>query len=81
MRGRVTAAILQRMGINETIAETIDDYVAIAVRLARDVPWRMASRRQISDNKHRVYCDRQYITALEDFLWRAAHSSPIAVKG
>jgi len=38
MRGRHTMAILRRMGITETIADTIDDYVAIAVRLARDVP-------------------------------------------
>jgi predicted O-linked N-acetylglucosamine transferase (SPINDLY family) len=73
MRGRVTAAILQRIGIGETIAETIDDYVAIAVRLAHDVPWRMALQRQMAENKHRVFCDRQYIAAFEDFLWQAAH--------
>ncbi len=72
MRGRVTMAILQRMGITETIADTIDDYVAIAVRLARDVPWRMSLKQKMAENKHLVYRDREYIAGLEDFLGRAA---------
>jgi predicted O-linked N-acetylglucosamine transferase (SPINDLY family) len=72
MRGRVTMAILQRLGVTETIAETIDDYVSIAVRLAQDGSWRKSVRQRIAENKHRIYCDRECITALEDFLWRAA---------
>ena len=36
MRGRVSAGILRMMGMPETIAETIDDYVALAVRMGRD---------------------------------------------
>ena len=73
MRGRVTMAVLQRMGITETIAETIDDYVEIAVRLAKDTPWRMSVKQRMAENKQRVYRDREYVAALEDFLWRAAH--------
>ena len=34
MRGRHTAAILRMMSVTDTIAEFIDDYVALAVRLA-----------------------------------------------
>ena len=59
-------AILRMMGVTETIAETIDDYVSIAVRLARDVPWRMAVK--ISANKHRIYFDSACILGLEQFL-------------
>jgi len=73
MRGRVTMAVLQRMGITETIAGTIDDYVGIAVRLAKDIPWRMSLKQRMAESKQRVYRDREYIAALEDFLWRAAH--------
>jgi predicted O-linked N-acetylglucosamine transferase (SPINDLY family) len=73
MRGRVTMAILQRTGITETIAGTLDDYVEIAVRLARDVPWRQSLKQRMAENKHLVYRDRAYIAALEDFLWRVAH--------
>jgi predicted O-linked N-acetylglucosamine transferase (SPINDLY family) len=61
-------AILRMMGVTETIAETIDDYVSIAVRLARDVPWRTAVKAKISANKHRVYRDRTCVSALEEFL-------------
>jgi predicted O-linked N-acetylglucosamine transferase (SPINDLY family) len=68
MRGRHTAAILTMMGVADTVAGTIDAYVAAAVRLGRDVPWRTALRAKIADNKHRVYRDRACIAALEDFL-------------
>ena len=36
MRGRVSAGILRMMGMPETIAETVDDYVALAVRIGQD---------------------------------------------
>jgi predicted O-linked N-acetylglucosamine transferase (SPINDLY family) len=68
MRGRHSTAILKMMGIPETIAETTDDYVATAVRLARDVAWRMGIKRRVSENKHRLYRDRTCISALEEFL-------------
>ena len=43
MRGRHTMAILQMMGVTDTIADTLDDYVSIAVRLGRDPAWRTPS--------------------------------------
>jgi protein O-GlcNAc transferase len=72
MRGRHTMAILQRMGVTETIGDTIDDYVAIAARLGREPEWRTAIRQKISANKHQVYRDSAAIAALEDFFCRAA---------
>jgi protein O-GlcNAc transferase len=68
MRGRHGSAILTMMGESETIAGTIDDYVAIAVRLGRDTAWRDAVRARTAANKHRLYGDRACIAALEDFL-------------
>ena len=77
MRGRHSAAILQMMGVTDTIAETVDDYVAIAARLANDPDERLAISARINDNKHKVYSDRTCITALEDFLDRAVrHAHP-----
>ncbi len=70
MRGRHTVAILKMMGVTDTIAETLDDYVAIAARLGRDLPWRTTVKQQISENKHRVYRDALVTAALEDFLSR-----------
>src|SRR5262249_36950107 len=72
MRGRHSAAILQRMDAVETIARGIDEYIAIAVRLAKDPNLRSAIRDRIARNKHRIYRDDACIAALEEFLHRAA---------
>jgi protein O-GlcNAc transferase len=85
MRGRHTGAILQMMGVTETVAGTLDEYVSMAVRLAQDVSLRMALKRKISANKHRVYCDRESISALQDFLnavargreWKSRNGSAV----
>jgi predicted O-linked N-acetylglucosamine transferase (SPINDLY family) len=71
MRGRHCAAILRMLGVSETIASTIDEYVAIATRLAQDPQARRTISSRMADNKHRVYCDRAPVTALENFLERA----------
>ena len=42
MRGRHCAAILRMLDVPETIATTIDDYVAVAIRLGRDNQFRQA---------------------------------------
>jgi predicted O-linked N-acetylglucosamine transferase (SPINDLY family) len=70
MRGRHTTAILTLMGVTETITSSVDDYVAVAQRLATDTAWRAAIGQRMRDNKHRVYRDRACITALEEFLTR-----------
>jgi protein O-GlcNAc transferase len=75
MRSRHTMAILTRIGVTETIASSVDDYVSIAVRLARDSAWRTELKQRIADNKHRVYRDSGAIAALEDFLCRAARGA------
>src|SRR5262249_1315070 len=72
MRGRHTTAILEMMGIGETTAQTIDDYVSIAIGLAQNPQARMALKTKISQNKHRLYRDRDCILALETFLDRVA---------
>ena len=57
------------------IAETLDDYVAIAVRLARDSAWRMSVKERIAANKKRLYHDRAPVEALERFLTQAVRGA------
>jgi protein O-GlcNAc transferase len=71
MRSRHAAAILTMMGVVETIAETTDEYVSIAIRLAKDIQLRTMLKIKIAENKHRLYRDVTCITALEEFLDRA----------
>jgi protein O-GlcNAc transferase len=68
MRGRHSAAILRMMGITETIAASADDYVAIAVRLARDPAWRAALCARMAENRARLYADPAPVRALESFI-------------
>ena len=74
MRGRVSAGILRMMGMPEAIAATIDDYVALAVRMGRDRSWRSQIKQRVASDKHRLYRDRTCIAALGDFLERSARS-------
>jgi len=74
MRGRHSASILAMMGVTETVAASVDDYVATAVRLARDVAWRLEIKSRIAATRDRVYRDRDCIFALEDFIDRVARS-------
>jgi protein O-GlcNAc transferase len=74
MRGRHTTAILTRMGISETIARTVNEYVSIAIGLGRNAAVRAAVRAKVEANKHRIYRDHDCIGALEAFLDRAARN-------
>ncbi len=77
MRGRHSAAILRRMGVAETLARSLDEYVALAGRLAREREWRESVGARVAANKHRVYRDRSCITALEEFLEEAVRAKAI----
>jgi protein O-GlcNAc transferase len=68
MRGRHTTGILRRMGLTETIAQSIEEYVALAVGLGRDPAARQALRDKVAANKTLVFRDRDYIEALERFI-------------
>jgi len=68
MRSRHTTAILGMMGIDETIARNVDEYIAIAIRLAEDADWRGRIIDRTRTGKHKVYEDQQAIRGLEAFL-------------
>ena len=74
MRGRHSAAMLDMMGMTATVCESIEEYVELAVGLARDRAWRAEVKRTIAGGKHTIYRDRICIAALEEFLDRVARS-------
>lgn len=73
MRGRHSMAILKMMGVTETTAETVDEYISTAVRLARDVSWRIRIKSKMAKRKYMLYRDRSCISELESFLTHVAH--------
>jgi protein O-GlcNAc transferase len=77
MRGRHTLAIVQLMGMHELIADTIEQYVNIAVQLALDATWRTAVKARIAERKHNLYRDQSAVRALEGFLESAARPKSV----
>jgi protein O-GlcNAc transferase len=71
MRSRHAAAILEIIDVRQTMAHSVDEYVAIASALGRDRVKRSEISSQIAANKHRVYRDLDCIMGLELFLERA----------
>jgi protein O-GlcNAc transferase len=72
MRGRHSSAILDRIGVGETVADSIDDYISIATRLAANSEERRRISLEIDRNKHTIYRDHDCIACLEDFIANAA---------
>lgn len=71
MRGRQSLSILTMMGVTETIGDTVDDYVSLAIRLGLEEDWRREIRNKIAHNKKRIYRDMACIKGLEEFIDRA----------
>ena len=72
LRSRHAVALLKMMDVGETVAATPEDYVALAVRLAKDPTWRAEVRAKIARNKHRLYGDKRAVVGLERFMEIAA---------
>ena len=68
MRGRHAVAIMAMMGVMETVANSADSYVDLAIRLGSDPSFRAAVTSRIAANKYRLYRDAASIRGLEDFL-------------
>jgi predicted O-linked N-acetylglucosamine transferase (SPINDLY family) len=72
MRGRLASGILKRLGLQELVVDTEQDYVALAVKLVQDAGYREHIRSRIEANRHILFEDTAPIRALEDFFVRAA---------
>ena len=70
MRARHSAAILDMMGLGETIADTVEDFVAIAIRMGRDAEYRRFLRERIGQTKSAIYADKEAVLGL-----RGLHSA------
>jgi predicted O-linked N-acetylglucosamine transferase (SPINDLY family) len=68
LRGRFASAILRRIGLQELVAQSDDDYVRIAVRLAQDGDYRERMRRHMAAHRAILFEDLAPIRAMEDYL-------------
>lgn len=68
LKGRLTAAWYQRIGVTDCIAAGPEEYVALAVRLAHDSVFRETISRRIRATNHRLFDDHQTVSELETFF-------------
>jgi len=70
MRGRLAAAILRQIGVTDTIADNVDEYVAIAVQLGIHPGLRTELRECIGRQMPKAYNHLEPVRALENFFSR-----------
>ena len=68
MRGRHTSGILKTLNIEETIADTKEKYVEIAVKLANDINFRNSIISKIKKKKKKLFNDNKPIKFLEEII-------------
>jgi predicted O-linked N-acetylglucosamine transferase (SPINDLY family) len=81
MRGRHAFAMLRMMGISRTVAADKDEYVRVAVQLARDPGLLAEMRSRVAERRGRLYRDSRFIEALEDFYAREVGRSIALQRG
>jgi predicted O-linked N-acetylglucosamine transferase (SPINDLY family) len=74
MRGRHAAAMMALMGIAETTANSVGEYVEIAVRLGMDPGFRQTVSGRIAAHLPKLFHDRESVRGLEDFLAAAVRN-------
>lgn len=72
MRGRLASGILKRMGLDELVARSDEDYVSLAARLVTDPTYRSDVRKRIAAARTSLFEDKAPIRAMENFLVEAA---------
>ena len=75
MRGRHTVAMLEIIGLPDLIADSIDEYVQISLRLLSDIDFDQYCRNVIEQNSHKLFDDAVAARAFEQWV-RTAVAQP-----
>jgi predicted O-linked N-acetylglucosamine transferase (SPINDLY family) len=68
MRGRISAACYQLMGLSELVAADGEAYVDLALRAGTDRAWREEVRARIIEHSARLYENRTVVREMESFF-------------
>ena len=72
LRGRLASGILRRVGLDELVVRSDEEYAGLAERLCRDTRWRSSMRQRIEERRPALWEDPAPIRALADFLEQVA---------
>jgi len=68
MRGRFASGIVKRMKLDEVVAKSEKEYIALAAKLAGDTAYREQIRARIVAARDVLYGEEAPIRALEEFM-------------
>jgi protein O-GlcNAc transferase len=74
MRGRHAYAMLNRIGINDTIADSLSDYVDISVQLGTNQDYKKRIIHEIKEKKHLIFNEMSSISDLEKFYKKSMNT-------
>jgi predicted O-linked N-acetylglucosamine transferase (SPINDLY family) len=74
MRGRHSYGCLRRIGLMDTVAQNIEDYIDVAVRLGLNEKWRQRVKMRQDSKLGKLYDDTDCIVGLEQFYLTMAGS-------
>ena len=72
LRGRLTYGFYRRMGLDDLIATSLDDYVEKAVRLGKDASYRTEAKARVVERAPRLWGTAESVRAFEDLVSRRA---------
>ncbi|MFQ5733792.1 MAG: hypothetical protein ACE5KM_17785, partial [Planctomycetaceae bacterium] len=76
LRGRVALGLYRRIGVDACIADSRENYVETAIRIANDSAAGESVRRQIRERCYVLYDNRDAVREFEQFLERPQLSAP-----
>lgn len=68
LRGRLGSGIMRSLGLDDLVAESVEEYVDIAVKLCNDPGARESVRARIAEKRRILFNDEAPARALQDFL-------------
>jgi len=74
-RGRHTYGMYRKMGIDDCVARTPEEYADIALRLGRDREFRSQVKQRIAERAGVLYEDMNVVREFERFFLEAAHTA------
>ena len=68
LRGRLTHGFYRRMGLDDLVASSLDDYVVKAVRLGVDAGYRAEAKTRVAERAPRLWGTIESLRAFEDLV-------------
>jgi predicted O-linked N-acetylglucosamine transferase (SPINDLY family) len=75
LRGRITAGLYRKMLLTDCVVKTTDEYIALAVRLAKDQSFRETIRARIANLSPVLFDDLAEVRCLETALTNCVRAS------